>query len=109
MQLLYISIYHKSPLFNPILLRNTTTTHPTINHHQPWLPGCSGAFKMNVDIALDATNKLLWVGVVIRNSQGEFMAGISKKINVVPSLFHAEVYIGNLAKYQFGHRCEAAT
>lgn len=43
------------------------------------VPLCMGQFKINVDGAFG--NQIAWVGVVVKNDQGEVMIAIAKPFN----------------------------
>ncbi|PON56402.1 hypothetical protein TorRG33x02_296490 [Trema orientale] len=45
-----------------------------------WSPPSNGGFKLNVDAAINKDMRTMDFGAIIRDSKGEFIAALSKKI-----------------------------
>ncbi|XP_050277759.1 uncharacterized protein LOC126719221 [Quercus robur] len=56
-----------------------------------WAPPSASRYKVNVDGAVFASRKSVGVGVLIRDSYGQVVAAISKKINAPLGPLEAEV------------------
>ena len=61
------------------------------NHVVAWVPPSATQYKVNVDGAVFAAQKSASVGVLIRDSYGQVVATINKKINAPLGPLEAEV------------------
>ncbi|KAH7575609.1 hypothetical protein JRO89_XS02G0162200 [Xanthoceras sorbifolium] len=55
-----------------------------------WSRPTSGGFKINSDAALNSSSKLVGLGAVIRDSNGNVMAACAKRLHLLCSAAHAE-------------------
>lgn len=58
----------------------STSSIPTKNIHVRWFPPPPGSFKLNTDGSFYAKDKTGGIGGVIRNANGEWVIGFSKKV-----------------------------
>jgi hypothetical protein len=82
---------------------DTGTTTPSINVVETqvkWRPPPFGCYKLNWDVALDFQNKLMGIGVVVRDHQGEIMAALRRRVTCSPAPIQAES-AGALAAAEF--------
>jgi ribonuclease HI len=55
-----------------------------------WRPPLFGRYKLNWDVALDFKNKLMGIGVVVRDHHGEIMAALRRRETCSPEPVQAE-------------------
>lgn len=57
---------------------------------QVWQPPPDDCYKLNFDAGFNSSTKVAKLGVVIRNHQGDFMAGLTRMVESVPDATTAE-------------------
>ena len=65
-----------------------------------WHPPLAGRYKLNWDVASDFKNKLMGIGVVVRDHHGEIIAALKRRESWSPELVHAES-VGALVVAEF--------
>uniref|UniRef100_A0A803Q8P9 Reverse transcriptase domain-containing protein n=1 Tax=Cannabis sativa TaxID=3483 RepID=A0A803Q8P9_CANSA len=68
---------HLGGLFQPL---NQPLPHTRAPVAPPWKPPLAGAFKLNVDAAVDGSRNVIGVGAILRDSCGKVIAALSKQL-----------------------------
>lgn len=73
--------------------KNATSRHSSVAQRQiiSWKPPNEGSFKINVDAAVKEGQDTYTVGMVLRNSQGHFLAGRVMKFAGTVQVMEAEM------------------